>query len=180
MMSAPDLEWPQQSISPPPHAQSSHSGKGMALASLDQDEALENDFQTQHMPVHHISWWGDSGSGSLAGGGLECTGGSPGQWATYCLDIGEEEETLETVDLTWQTTCWLQLAVQGILDDEVPWYECIAPLTSGAKGMALPLAKHLLTIWRWSLRMQGWDICPPAPTVLNIGQFMMRDEVQGE
>ena len=28
--------------------------------------------------------------------------------------------------------------------------------------------------------MQGWDICPPAPTVLNIGQFMTWDEVQGE
>ena len=38
--------------------------------------------------------------------------------------------------------------------------------------MALSLAKHLLTIWRWSLRVQGWDICPPTPTVLNIGQFI--------
>ena len=26
--------------------------------------------------------------------------------------------------------------------------------------------------------MQGWDICPPTPTVLNIGQFMMQHEVQ--
>ena len=28
--------------------------------------------------------------------------------------------------------------------------------------------------------MQGQDICLPAPTVLNIGQFMTWDEVQGE
>ena len=46
--------------------------------------------------------------------------------------------------------------------------------------MALSLAKFLLAIWQWSIRVQGWDICLPTPTVLNIGQFMMRDDVQGE
>ena len=144
-----------------PHARSSHSGEGMALASLNQDEALEDNFQTQHMSVCHVTWWGYSGSGSLAMEGFECSGGSPGQWATYHLDISEEEETLETVDPTWQTTRWLQLTVQGISDDKVPWYEYIMPLTSGAEGTALSLAKHLLTIWWWSIRVQGWDICPP-------------------
>ena len=165
---------------PPPHAQPSHSGEGTALASLDQDEALEDDFQTQHMPICCIRQWGDSGSGSLAGGGLKCSGGSPGQCAAYCLDIGKEEETLKTVDPTWRTTRWLQLVVQGISDDEVPWYEYVAPLMSGAKGTALSLAKHLLAIWQWSIRVLGWDICPSTLTVLNIGQFMAQDEVQGE
>ena len=98
MMSAPHLKWPQQSIFP--HTCSSHSSEGTALASLDQDEVLEDDFQTQHMQVRHVRWRGDSSSGSSAGGGLECTRGSPGQQATYCIDIGEEE-TLETVDPTW-------------------------------------------------------------------------------
>ena len=90
-----------------PHARSSHSGKGMALALLDQDKMLEDDFQTQHMPVHRVRRWGDSGSRSLAGRGLECSGGSPRQQAAYCLNISKEEETLETVDPTWQTTRWL-------------------------------------------------------------------------
>ena len=131
---------------------------------MDQDEVLEDDFKTQHMPVCRVRRWGggDSGSGPLAGGGLECTGGSLGQWAAYRLDIGEEEETLETVDPTWRTTRWLQLAVQGISDNEVPWYECVLLLTSGAEGVALLLAKHLLTIWRWSLGVQGRDICLPT------------------
>ena len=132
------------------------------------------------MPVHHVRWQGDSGSRSLGGGGLKYSGGSLGQWATYRLDIGEEEETLETVDPTGRTTHWLQLVVQGISDDEVPWYEYVAPLMLGAEGMALSLAKDLLAVWRWSIRVQGWDICPPTPTVLNIGQFMMQNEVQGE
>ena len=87
---------------------------------------------------------------------------------------------LETVDPTWWTTHWLQLAVQGISDDEVPWYKFITPLMTGTKGAALSLAKHLLTVWWWSIRVQGWDICLSALTVLNIGQFMMQDEVQGD
>ena len=46
--------------------------------------------------------------------------------------------------------------------------------------MALSLAKCLLAVWWWSVRVQGQDICPPTPTVLNIGQFMMWDEMKGE
>ena len=83
----------------------------------------------------------------------------------------------ETVDPTWRTTHWLQLAVLGISDDEVPWYKLITPLIVGAKGMALSLAKCLLTIWWWSIKVQGWDIFPPTPTTLNIGQFMTWEEV---
>ena len=163
-----------------PHAWSSHSGKGMARASLDHDETLEDDFQTQHMPVHRVMRWDDTSHQSSAEGRLECSRGSPGQRAGYHVDIGEEEEMLETVDPTWQTTRWLQLAVQGISDDEVAWYEYVTLLTTGAEGMAFSLAKCLLTIWWWSARVQGWDICPPALTILNIGQFMTRDEVQGD
>ena len=177
---APTIPKVASAVNVPPHAQSSHSGEGMALASLNQDEVLEDDFQTQHTLVRHVRRWGDSGSGSSAGGGLEGSRGSPGQRAVYCLDIGKEEETLETVDPTWQTTHWLQLVVHGISDEEVPWYKCITPLTSGAEGAVLSPAKCLLTIWQWSLRVQGWDICLPTPTVLNIGRFMMRDEVRGE
>ena len=116
-------------VNVPPHAWSSHSGEGTALASLNQEEVLEDDFQTQHTPVRCIKRRGDSGSGASAGGGPECSRGSLGQQAVYCVDIGEEEEMLKTVDPTSQTTRWLQLAVQGISDDKVPWYECIVPLT---------------------------------------------------
>ena len=112
MMSAPCPKWPQWSMFPP-HAWSSHSSERTALASLNQDEALEDDFQTQHMLVYHLRWWGDSGSGSSARGGLECSGGSPGQQAAYCLNIGKEEETLETVDPTWQTTQLAMAVTEG-------------------------------------------------------------------
>ena len=161
----------------PPYTRSSHSCEGTARASLNQDKALEDDFQTQHMPVHHVMRWEDDGHQSSAEGRLEYSGGSQGQWTEYRVDIGEEEEMLETVNPTWRTTRWLQLVVQGISDNEVPWYELVTPLMVGAEGMALSLAKHLLTIWWWSIKVQGWDVCLLAPMALNIGQFMTREEV---
>ena len=163
----------------PAHARSSCSGEGMAQTLLNQDKAQEDDFQTQHMPVHHVMWQENDSHQSSAKGRLQHSGGSPGQQTGYQLDIGEEEEMLETVDPSWRATRWLQLAVQGISDDEVPWYDLITPLTVGTEGVALSLAKCFLTIWQWSMKVQGWDVCPPTPTVLNIGQFMMWKEAQG-
>ena len=84
---------------------------------------------------------------------------------------------LETVNPTWRTTHWLHLVVQGILDDEVPWHELIIPLMVGTEGTALLLAKCLLTIWWWSIKVQGWNVCLPALMALNIGQFMTWEEV---
>ena len=168
-------------VNVPPHARSSHSGEGTTLTLLDQEEVLEDDFQMQHTPVHHVRQHGDSGSEASGGEGPKCTRGNPVQQTVYHLDIGEkEEEMLETVDPSWQTTRWLQLVVQGISNDKVPWYECITPLTSGAEGVVLLLTRHLLAFWWWSLRVQGRNVCPPAPMVLNIGQLMMWDEVRGE
>ena len=51
------------------------------------------------------------------------------------------------------------------------------PLIVGADGMSLLLAKRLLTIWRWSIKVQGQDVCPLTPTALNIMQFMTWEEV---
>ena len=47
----------------------------------------------------------------------------------------------------------------------------------GTEGAALSLAKQLLAVWQWIIKVQGQDVCPPAPKALNIGQFMTREEV---
>ena len=155
------------------HAWSSQSCGEMARASLDDEDAWDDDFQTPHMPVHHVVWW----EGEPAAGRMEAYRGSPSWCPCYQVDIGEEEAMLESIDLTWRATRWLQLVVQSIADDEVPWYELVIPLTSGTEGAAQSLAKCLLATWRWSLKVQGEDICLPTPTALNIGQFMTADEV---
>ena len=77
---------------------------------------------------------------------MEASGGSPAWQSSVQVDIGKEEpETLEDIDPHWRATRWLQVAIQGITDEEVPWHELVTPLTSGAKGVAMSLAKHLVT-----------------------------------
>ena len=122
-------------------------------------------------------WQEDDGHGDPAEERPESSRRSPGQWTEYQIDTGKEEAMLETIDPTLRTTRWLQLAFQGILDDKVPWYEFIIPLMVGTEGAALSLAKRLLTVWQWSIKVQGQDVCPPTLMALNIGQFMTREEV---
>ena len=119
----------------------------------------------------------DNGHGDPAEGRPESSRGSPGWRTEYQVEICKEEDTLETIDPTWRTTHWLHLVVQGISDDEVPWYEIVIPLMVGTEGTALSLAKHLHTVWQWSIKVQGWDVSSPALTALNIRQFMTRREV---
>ena len=107
-------------------------------------------------------------------------GGSPAWWSVVQVDIHEEEsETLEEIDPHWRAKQWLQAAVQDITDEEVLWHKLVTPLTSGAEGMARSLAKHLVTAWQWNIKVRGEDECPPAPSFLNIGQFIMNEEVAG-
>ena len=162
----------------PSYAQSSCSGGGMARASLNNEDVWEDDFQTLHMPVHCIVWQDGGDHRELAPEWMDTSRRSPSWQPYYQVDIGEEAETLESIDPHWRATHWLQVTVQGITEEEVPWYELVLPLTSGAEGTTLSLAKHLLMAWRWSIKVRGEDICPPTPTVLNIGQFMTEEEVE--
>ena len=164
-------------VNVPSHAQSSHSAGGMARASLDDEDAWDDDFQTPHTPVHHVVQTENGGHREPVNGRMEASRGSSGWCPGYQVDIGEEETTLETIDPTWRPTRWLQLVVQGISDDEVPWYELVIPLIAGTEGAALSLVKHLLMTWKWSIKVLGWDISLPTLTALNIGQFMTKDEV---
>ena len=96
------------------------------------------------------------------------------------MDISEEEpETLEEIDPHWRAKGWLQVAVQGNKDEEVPWHKLLTMLTSGAEGMARSLAKHLVTVWQWIIKVRGEGMCPPTPYILNIGQFIMDEKVVG-
>ena len=152
----------------------------MARASLDDDEAWEDDFQTPHSPACHIVRRDGGSHGELATERMEASGGSP-TWQSFSeVDIGEEEpETLEGIDPYWRAMCWLQVAVQGIAKEEVPWYELVTQLTSGVEGTALSLAKCLLMAWQWNIKVRVEDDCAPAPTILNIGQFITDEETAG-
>ena len=112
---------------------------------------------------------------------MEASVGSPSWQSFFQVDIGEEEvEMLESIDPHWRATCcWLQVAVQGINEEEVPWYELVTLLMLGVEGTTLSLAKCLLAVWRWSIKVCGEDDCRPTLTILNIGQFMTDEEMAG-
>ena len=82
-------------------------------------------------------------------------------------------------DPHWRAQRWLQVATQGIRDEEVLWHELLAPLTSGVEGAAKSLAKHLVAVWWWNVKVRGEGMCPPTPSTLNIGQFLTDEEVEG-
>ena len=87
-------------INVPSHARSSHSSKGMAQASLDDEDTWDGDFQTPHTPVHHVVWREDGSHREPVDGRMEASRRSPGWQPGYQVDIGEEETTLETIDPT--------------------------------------------------------------------------------
>ena len=111
---------------------------------------------------------------------MEASGGSLA-WQLFAqVDIGKEEpKTLEEIEPHWRAQQWLQVAAQGITVEEVPWHELLTPLTSGAEGMARYLAKNLVTVWQWNVKVRGEGVCPPAPSALNIGQFITDEEAEG-
>ena len=141
----------------------------MARASLDDEDAWEDDFQTLHMPVCYIVWWDGGGCGEPATERMEAPRRSPG-WPHYQVDIGEEEKMLESIDTTWRATCWLQLAVQGIADDEVPWYELVIPLMSGIKGQAPPRGMELEPQGSRGGCLPTCPHCPQHQTIHDHGQ----------
>ena len=167
-------------INIPTYTWFSHLTRGMARASLDDEEAREDDFQTLHTPVCHVVRQYGGSRGELATEQMEASRGSPALWSFVQMDISKEEsETLEHIDPHWRAMHWLQVAVQGIADKEVPWYKLVTPLTSRAEGMALSLAKHLVMVWLWNIKVHREDNCPPALSILNIGQFTTDEEMAG-
>ena len=99
----------------------------MAQASLNDEDTWEDDFQTPHMPVHRVVQGEDDGHGEPVDARMDTSRGSPGWQLCYQVDIGDEEVMLESIDPTWRPTRWLQQVVQGISDDEVPWYDWSSP-----------------------------------------------------
>ena len=92
-------------INVPSYSQSSCSGGGMAWASLDNEDAWEDDFQTPHMPVCCVVWQDGGGNREPAAEGMEASRGSPGWQLYYQVDVGEEKaETLESIDPHWRAT----------------------------------------------------------------------------
>ena len=74
----------------------------------------------------------------------------------------------------WQTIRWLQQCESEIMDNKVVWWALVDPLTDGSDAASQVPAKRLVAVWRWTFMLSEYHVCPPAPTSLNIGQFLLQ------
>ena len=71
----------------------------------------------------------------------------------------------------WQMIMWLEACRESLGEEDITWWLLVMPLTDGGTVATKGLAKHLISVWRWMANVSTMPLCPPAPTMLNIGQF---------
>ena len=86
--------------------------------------------------------------------------------------------SIRKVDPLWRTRCWLKECKEKVVEEEVKWWPLVCPLMDGSDAAMYALVWRLLTVWCWTVEISRPLICLPAPTILNIGQFLDED-VQG-
>ena len=76
------------------------------------------------------------------------------------------------LDPLWQATMWLEACRELLGEEDITWWPLVMPLTDGGTAATKELTKHLISAWRWMAKVSTTPMCPPAPTMLNIGQFL--------
>ena len=135
------------------------AGSGAMAASLDLGE--EDDEET----FHEFNWHRMQ----------QCEAGEPSeppQRVQPCLQKGVQLCSWKGLSPEWQTIRWLQQCESEITDHKVIWWTLVDPLTDGSDATSQALAKRLEAAWRWTFALLEYCICSPAPTSLNIGQFL--------
>ena len=84
------------------------------------------------------------------------------------------------LDPMWQTTKWLQDCEESLDEEEISWWPLLLLLSDGSDMATRELAKWLLAMWKWVKKASNTPTCPPAPTVLNIGQFLNECPKEGD
>ena len=79
------------------------------------------------------------------------------------------------IDPMWQTTKWLLNCETSLEEEEISWWLLVSPLTDGSDAATKDLAKRLMAAWKWVGIVSESPFCAPAPTVLNIEQFLNED-----
>ena len=76
------------------------------------------------------------------------------------------------LDPLWQTTMWLEACGDSFGEEDIIWWLLVMPLTDGSTAATKELTKCLVSAWRWMGKVSVTPLCPPAPTMLNTGQFL--------
>ena len=76
------------------------------------------------------------------------------------------------LDPLWKITLWLEACRDSLGEEDITWWPLVMPLTDGGTVATKELTKCLISAWRWTAKVSTMPVCPPASTMLNIGQFL--------
>ena len=76
------------------------------------------------------------------------------------------------LDPLWQMKKWLEACEESLREEDIAWWPLVMPLTDGGTMATKELTKHLVSAWRWTAKVSTTPLCPLAPMMLNIGQFL--------
>ena len=80
----------------------------------------------------------------------------------------------------WQATKWLEASGGNLGKEDITWWLLLLLLTDRSNAATKELAKHLVAMWRWMVQVSTTPLCPSAPTVLNIRQFLNECPKEGD
>ena len=83
-------------------------------------------------------------------------------------------------DPMWEVIKWLEVCIETLREEDVPWWQLVAPLMDAGITGTWKLAKHFLAMWQWMVEVATTNFCPPAPTMLNNGQFLDEKPEEGD
>ena len=72
----------------------------------------------------------------------------------------------------WYPTKWLEWHIEHLKDEDIPWWQLVAPMMNGGVEWTKELAKCLLAAWQWTFMVGMANFCPASLMMLNIGQFL--------
>ena len=84
------------------------------------------------------------------------------------------------LDPMWEMTKWLEACVETLREEDVLWWLLVALLMDAGTPGTKELAKCFLATWQWKVEVSTTNFCPPAPTMLNIGQFLDEEPEEGD
>ena len=73
------------------------------------------------------------------------------------------------LDHLWQMTMWLEACRDSLGEEDIMRWLLVIPLTDGGTATTKQLANHLISVWMQTAKVFTMPLCPPAPTILNIG-----------
>ena len=80
----------------------------------------------------------------------------------------------QPLDPEVDTMRWKKEHQHSYTDVQLDFWLLLRPLTDGGEESSRHLMRRLLSVWHWASALEP-PVCPPAPSSLDIGQWLWED-----